>query len=277
MGKVSILSLVFMLMSLVVSYGIPVFLYIFMRKRKADPIPFFVGCAVFLIFALILEAFIHQIILGSSVGAVIRGNIWLYGIYGGLMAGLFEETGRYLAMRYALNKYMYKDVNALMYGAGHGGFECIALLGIAMTNNFIISILINSGMTDLITKSVPAEVLSQLTDAFDLLITTPSYHFILGACERVFAVIIHLSMSVLVWIAVKYRRTLFYLIAILLHAVVDCATVIVQDIAGSVLITEAVILILSLVLAWISAAVFRKNNDSGTGIFDILSKKNLRH
>ena len=53
------------------------------------------------------------------------------------MAGIFEETGRFLAFKTVLRKKQGKDINALMYGAGHGGFEAAALLGITMINNII--------------------------------------------------------------------------------------------------------------------------------------------
>ena len=45
----------------------------------------------------------------------------LYAVYGGLMAALFEETGRYSAMRFLVKPMDFP--NAFMYGAGHGGVE----------------------------------------------------------------------------------------------------------------------------------------------------------
>lgn len=57
-----------------------------------------------LLFAMVLEQIVHSIVLGSPAGIVIRNHLWLYALYGSLMAGLFEETGRFLAMRYVLKK-----------------------------------------------------------------------------------------------------------------------------------------------------------------------------
>ena len=103
-GTVSILSMLFMvvagLFSLVLAIGLFVW---FKGKKKADILPFFVGCGVMLVFAFILESIVHQIVLlRLPVGETIRGNIWLYALYGGLMAGLFEETGRFVAFRTVL-------------------------------------------------------------------------------------------------------------------------------------------------------------------------------
>lgn len=61
------------------------------------------------------------------------------------MAGLFEETGRFLAMRYVLKKEHGNAHNALMYGAGHGGLEMFVILSLGMINNLIYSVMINLG------------------------------------------------------------------------------------------------------------------------------------
>ena len=90
-----------------------------------------------LLFAFILESGAHRIVLSLPAGSVIKGSIWLYALYGGFMAGLFEETGRYLAFSFALKKYRAKNVNALMYGAGHGGFEAVVVVGLTMINKKI--------------------------------------------------------------------------------------------------------------------------------------------
>ena len=100
-----------------------------------------------LLFAMVLEQFVHSVVLGSPAGIVIQENIWMYALYGSVMAGLFEETGRLLAMRYVLKKEHRNAHNALMYGAGHGGFEMFVILSIGMINNLIYSVMINLGQT----------------------------------------------------------------------------------------------------------------------------------
>ena len=51
-----------------------------------------------------------------------------------------------------------------MYGAGHGGFEAIYLLGITSINNIIYSVLINSGRTDMLTSSLTGDYLAQVSE-----------------------------------------------------------------------------------------------------------------
>ena len=180
-GTVPALSLVFMVLSAMIGFAIPVAAFLYFRlKKRADILPFFIGCAVMFLFALVLEALIHQLVLGSAVGARIQANVWLYALYGGVMAGLFEETGRLLAFKTVLKKYQSRDVNALMYGAGHGGIEAVVLLGITMINNLTYSVIINAGSTEALLAPLTGDLKAQVQSAIQALCTTPAHHFLLG-------------------------------------------------------------------------------------------------
>ena len=149
------LSIVFMAVSALIGIAIPIVLFLVFRKKyKADILPFFIGCAVFIVFALLFESFIHKLIFASDTGKAILNNIWLYGIYAGLMAGLFEETGRYTAFKTVLRRKRGNNQNALMYGAGHGGFEAVYLLGTSMISNIVMSVMLNTGMGSKLTAGV---------------------------------------------------------------------------------------------------------------------------
>ena len=90
---VSRLSIVMIIVNMILGVLIPVVLMVsFKKKYKASIKSFLVGCATMLFFAMVLEQLVHSVVLGSAVGAVIQGNIWLYALYASLMAGLFEET-----------------------------------------------------------------------------------------------------------------------------------------------------------------------------------------
>lgn len=115
-GTVSGASMVGMVISLLLSVGLPIFLCIFIYKKTKAWVPaFFIGCGIFVGFAMILEQICHAIVL-TVTGSVIRDNLWLYAIYGGLAAALFEECGRWIAMKFCLKKHLTRE-NALMYGA----------------------------------------------------------------------------------------------------------------------------------------------------------------
>ena len=258
---VPILSIVFMIAALLISIALPVLTGIYFYKRKkADVLPFFIGCAVMIVFAFTLEQSAHALILGSGAGKTIRGSVLLTAVYGGLMAGLFEETGRFIVFKTVFKKKWNKDVNALMYGAGHGGIEALAILGIASLNNLIYSVLINTGHSGMLTGRLSGELLEQVQTAIDTLITTPSWHFLLGGVERIFAVAIQISLSVLVWFAAKRKgRWYLYPVAIGLHFLVDAGTVLLSGSGVSLLLVEAGIGAFAVITVLIAKIVWKKN------------------
>ena len=272
--SVSTLSIVFMSISALAGIALPIALMIFFRKKyKTGVKTFFIGCAVFIVFALILEQIFHSFILNSDAGKVIQSNIWLYGIYGGLMAGLFEETGRFVAFKTVLKKDLINDKNALMYGAGHGGIEVFFILVFSMVSNIVVSIMLNSGAVTLLTTGITDEAqLQAMNKSFELLSATPSGDFLLSIIERIAAVAIHISLSVLVWFAVKKQGKCFWLypLAILLHTLVNAVAVILARYVPSMWIVIAVIYIITAGFAAIASKVW-KIHSSNDGFTEIIN------
>ena len=256
--NVPTLSIVFMVISCLIAFLVPVGLLLYFRiKKKADILPFFVGCAVMLIFAFVLEQLAHSLILGSAAGIIIQKNTLLYALYGGLMAGLFEETGRFVAFKTVLKRKQEKDQNALMYGAGHGGFEAIVILGLAMINNIIYSVFLNTGHTEVITNTLSGDALTKVEMTFTELATIQSYQFLLGGVERLLVITLQISFSVLVWFAAKKKDKLYlYPVAVLMHLVVDSVAVLMSQNGVSVLLIEGVLCLLTLVCVWFAKRVW---------------------
>jgi uncharacterized membrane protein YhfC len=98
------LSIAFMAVVAMVGIVVPVVLLVFRKKYKADILAFFIGCAVFIVSALIIEAILYKLILSSAIGLKIHGNTWLFATYAGLTAGIFEKTGRFTAFKTILSK-----------------------------------------------------------------------------------------------------------------------------------------------------------------------------
>ena len=258
---VSTLSIVFMVLNMLLGILIPVGLLLFFRKKyRATLKSFFIGCAVMLFFALILEQMVHVVVLGSKAGTIIQNNMWLYALYGSLMAGIFEETGRFLAMRFLLKKEHGNPHNALMYGAGHGGFEAMVLLTIGMINNLIYSILINLGQTQVLLAPLDEAARGTLQAAFDTLIATPSWHFLLSPMERIGAIAAQISLSVIVWFAAagKKCRIPLFLLAIILHGVLDAVAVIASKIGIPVLVIELLIWGMAVIYMLLAKHVWKK-------------------
>lgn len=255
-------SILCMGITLMAGLIIPAAAFFIVRKiRGGKTAPFFIGCAVMFLFAFVLEQLVHTIVLYSPVGTSIQGNIWLYALYGGAMAGLFEETGRLTAFSTILKKYRGDDANALMYGAGHGGFEAFYILATGMMSNIVISVMLNHGMIGTLTADVPADVLLQMETTFAQLAGTAPWMFLVGIAERLSAVCAHLGMSVLVWFAVKNKKPALYLLSILCHAMLDIAAVIFNNYTN-LFLTEVAVFLCAMAVALIAAKVWKNNAGS---------------
>ena len=176
------------------------------------------------------------------------------------MAGLFEEIGRFTAFKTVLKKYLDNDLNAFMYGAGHGGFEATVIFSLTMISNAVISFMINSGTIDTITASVPQSQLPALMEQLGQLSTTPFYMFGIGALERVIAMTLHIALSVIVWNAAKYKgKGYLLLLAIFIHAFTDTVTVIIANTGVNSLVVELVLAVIVGVTVVIARKVHGKS------------------
>ncbi len=235
-----------MVFVLLLTIALPLGSMFFLHRRGGSWKSFFVGAATFVLAALILEPVLHNLILRSGVGAVIQGNIWLYGLYGGLAAGLFEETGRFLAFRYAL-RHSPGRITALSYGIGHGGIEAFLLVGLTMAANLSLGLAYTGG------AALPAETAAMV----ETLISTPAVMFLWAGAERLMAMALHVSLSVLVCASVRTGKRWLFPAAILVHASVDFAAV-VSNTYLSVAATEGLVLLLTVLAAVWAARVYQR-------------------
>lgn len=206
------------------------------RKHHARLGTILVGAGVFFVFALLLEPVLHQAVLKGPYGTAITGNTWYYALYGGLAAGLFEESGRFLGMKFLLRKEPDGPLPAVAYGVGHGGMEMLIIFGITMISNIVVSLMINAGQVDAILSAVPAETREQVEGQFAQLQDLNAGQLLLGLWERISALILQLGLSVIVWTAVRKggKWLALYPAAILLHALVDsCAVVLSKSVSAS--------------------------------------------
>ncbi len=253
-------TLVFMILDMLLGFAVPVCLAWWMiKKYKVRPSTILIGAATFIVFALVLEALVHKIVLGGSLGATIQGKTLYYALYGGLMAGLFEETGRFLSMKFLMKKEPTTVLPGLAYGAGHGGVEMLIVFGISMISNLVMSVMINAGQLETIVSQTPAEAQEQVRAAAAQLAELRAGSLLLGLWERISALILHLSLSVLVWAAVRKGGKWLWLFpaAILLHAGVDAQAVILSK-SASMPALEAIIFAESVAIAGIAYMAGRR-------------------
>ncbi|MFN8384564.1 MAG: YhfC family glutamic-type intramembrane protease [Anaerolineales bacterium] len=149
-------------------------------------------------------------------------GIVLYAVVLGLLAGLFEETSRYILFKFILKKT--NTWNEGVYiGLGHGGTEAI-LIGVAAALAFVNMMAYR--YIDLSTvPSIPPEQLELAKQQVAAYWATPPYLAILGFVERIFAMCLHVALSVMVLYGLTSKKALWFWMAVAWHAVVDALAV----------------------------------------------------
>lgn len=254
-------SIIMMAVVAIVGIIIPAALCIYFKKKYNCSLKaFFIGCGVMFVFALTLEQLVHMLVLTSPVGVAIQSNIWMYGLYGGFMAGLFEETGRFVAFKFLLKKERENDHTGLMYGAGHGGFEAFYLLTLTMATNLSYAMTINAGQVDALLTSVPAESQGAMMGVIASLTGTAPAMYLVSIIERGAAVIVQLGLSVLVWFAVKNAKKIWlFPLAIALHMLLDFVAVVVNGLTQNIVLVEVLIWVMALGIAAFARSIWKKN------------------
>lgn len=261
MSTVPVLSMVGMVCSLIISVAVPIVLLVLLKKRTSASLSSAIyGALTFIVFALLLESLLHRLVF-SVFGERLTGNIWLYALYGGLAAGLFEESGRYLTMKRFMKRQLYRD-NALLFGVGHGGIEAILLVGITYVSNLAASLMINSGAMEASLSTLDEATRAATETQLAALGATPSWTFFLGGVERVLAIALHIALSYLVYRAVKTGRPSLWLLAVAVHAGIDAATVLLAQVISPLWIELVLCALVALLWVWIWPQLRAEGADS---------------
>ena len=253
-------SMIVMAVNAILGFAIPIFLaWWAVKKHNAKLSTILIGAATFIVFALVLESLVHKLVLAGDRGAAIQGKVLYYALYGGLMAGLFEETGRFLSMKYLLKKEPTETKPGVSYGLGHGGVEMLIIFGFSMISVLTMAVMINAGQTDALLAKTPEASQAALTAQFDQLKTMSAGSYLYGLWERLSALTLHLGLSILVWTAVRKGGKWLWLFpaAILLHALVDALAVILSK-SASILVIELIVMALAIAVAGLAWLIARK-------------------
>lgn len=150
----------------------------------------------------------------------------------GLLAGLCEETARWVGYRILQRKGKGDTLNsAVTLGAGHGGIESILIAGLPVLSTFIVMNLVRSGVSiEGITTEMTAEYFAM-----------PWGMPFVGAVERLMAIVLHITLSVAVWISISKKKPVWFWGAVGYHALIDALVVALASFTGKVWLIESVL------------------------------------
>jgi len=198
--------------------------WVLVKKLRSTWRPFIAGIATFIVSQIahipLLLLFTLALSKSGLSAEAIQGSpvlIALYALIIGLLAGLCEELTRYFVFRRWYGRGTWSD--SVMLGAGHGGVECIILVGFLVLFSLMRMLAIRDGdMSGIVIPGTEGAVLQEQAALF---FNIPWWKPFIALLERAFAIPIHIGMSVLVMSGVRGKSLHPVVAAIALHAAVD--------------------------------------------------------
>ena len=129
-----------------------------------------------------------------------------------ISAALFEETARYLFIRYGLKELRLQSI--LSFGLGHGGIEAIVLVG-----------------------------MSTLFTSTSLVDSTALFY---GGIERISAMLLHVSLSLLVALSIQKSSKTQLFMAYTIHSLINFSLIALLQLGFNVFALESIFLVVSI-------------------------------
>ena len=260
-GQSSVPSLI---MTVILMIAIPVIFFIYWRRKHKEQtnISWLIAGAIgFIVSARVLELGVHYvcIITNNPISRFINGNTAAFVLYGIIMAGVFEECGRYIVLKTIMKKNRTRE-NAVLYGIGHGGIEILAILLPLMITYLVIAVLFSQGDVEhalsslKITEETAAAALPSVQSAasFDYAMMA------MNVIERLFAMSLHIGLTVIVYYGVINGKKTCLPLAILLHMLMDTFPAIYQRGAVPLWSVEVWAAVWTAVIGFIAVKLYRR-------------------
>jgi len=218
-------SLVFHLLNSVLMIAMPLTLAIILSQRwKPGWRILLIGATTFILSQaghIPFNALMTQLLSKTAlVNLSVQEALIFNAVFLGLSAGFFEELFRYGMFRWWL-----KDAHTwrkgILSGVGHGGVEAIILGGLALFS--MIQLIAARNMDLSIVYS--GETLRLATEQVRTYWSATWYDSMLGAVERLFTIVIQISLAVIVVQSFIRKQKRWLWLAIGYHALIDAVAV----------------------------------------------------
>ena len=200
------------------------------------------GAIVYYVVSKLLEPVVSATIIGFT-GSAMTGSILAFAIMVALVAAIFEEGGKYLAMKTLIRDITEED--AFLYGAGAGVLEALLLTVFPQVGYILNSVLINSGIMDESLKLLEEPELTSTYSALVPLWETPSANFCVAGFERVIMIVMCISLSLMIYYYLKEGERRMLLFPFAAHFFVTCISTLLTQSAGAVVATFAELLMVA--------------------------------
>lgn len=210
--------------NIIIAIGFPIGVLVYIIARRREYLKsYLIGALVFFLSQIVLRLPILNFLSVNVDWYIMLSSIYpiVYSIILGLSAGIFEEMGRFLGFKIGLKRNRtYKD--GLAFGIGHGGIEAILITGISSISNLIAVMSLHNGSFNSANYGMTAE------QAMSVYSSLSGLQVVTGGFERLFAMCIHIGMTMMILYGINKKKKRYLLFAIIIHGIVDAMIGILQ-------------------------------------------------
>ncbi|WP_438788646.1 YhfC family glutamic-type intramembrane protease [Enterococcus sp. DIV0756] len=204
------------LLSVGIGIALPIGFLVAAWIKKVYLKPLLIGVACFVVSQILIRIPLLQLLAMNDGFRLFEGTQpFLYGILLAFSAGVFEETGRLIFMKWGLSNQTTWNTG-LWFGLGHGGIEALLFYGLPMV---------------MVTTAQSEE------------------NILIGGVERLFAMLLHVGLSLLVLYGIQKKQKYCYFLALFLHTLVNSLIVVIPlYFANSLMVIEGALILISSLL-----------------------------
>jgi uncharacterized membrane protein YhfC len=257
---VSVTTLVCLTLATLLIAAVPIVLYRRYKPRIGfDRREVIVGIAVFALFSMVIERALHGFMLNNRTTLAWLLTPGVFVVYGALTAGICEEVGRYIGMKWLISRNpasLDSSATALGYGIGHAGAEAW-LVGVLVQIQWIVyAVLADANKLDGYFSGISVDELMRL----HLILAGLSPQFAaLFVVERAAAFVFQIGFSALMWQMLRDRQRAVLPLMIVTHALVDLPAALFQAREIPLLAADAVYLVFALIVLRALVRYFRRS------------------
>lgn len=242
------MTIPFYSLSVLLMIALPIALAIALRRRARAPWWLFcVGMATFAASQAVhlpLNDWLGDLgVLAVTLpqeGSALAWQALILGLTAGLSEELARAAGYWLLARWNKGR---RPEEGIMLGLGHGGIEAMTF-GAVLTAATVTSLWALRDV-DLTTLNLPLEQLAAVQQQMDLFAASPWVAFI-PLLERAIALVVHVSLSLLVWAAFQRRNALYLVLAILYHTLFNALAVVLAQQIDNLWLLEGIVALMAL-------------------------------
>ncbi len=271
--EINIPLLITYVLSLIVMLGLPIVLaFLIVRRFKVSWLVVLTGVLTFIASQVLRVPASYGINTLFNNGILpIPSDYWaplVSAVIAGLMAGIFEETARWVGFK-VLKRKAEKFGSALALGVGHGGAESILLAVLGTATTLFTVLFFNAGAQ--IAKGISTGEVQYTLFQIEQFWMNPWHTGLLPGVERLIAIVVQIFLSTLVWRAVVERSFLWFLMAVLFHTIVDGVAVFLSSIGWSYWPIEGILSIFMLISLYLIYRFWRdeKELEEEIGEFEV--------